>query len=301
MLDLNDFYYFVQVVDRGGITAASKSLSMPKSTVSHRIQQLEAGLGVRLINRTSRQFSITDVGQEFYKRAVLMLSQAQEAESIVKQRLMEPSGTIRLTTAVATAQFATGKVIPQFLNRYPKVSIYQHISDASIDIIAENFDIAIRAHSSPLPDSNLIQRTLGGAPWRLFAGARYVEKFGTPARLEDLSAHRSLFVMRSGVATVWRLRSPEGTEHMIRLEPRLVSDDMVGLKSAAVEGLGIVALPAYICREEVASGELEPVLPGWSAGESTLTGLMSVRQGMLPSVRVFMDYLIQEIPKVIAI
>jgi DNA-binding transcriptional LysR family regulator len=301
MLDLNDFYYFVQVVDRGGITAASKSLVMPKSTVSHRIQQLEARLGARLINRTSRQFSITDVGLDFYKQAVAMLEQAHAAEAVVKQRLMEPSGTIRLTTAIATAQFATGRVIPHFLCRFPKIDIYQHITDAAVDIVAENIDVAIRAHSSPLPDSNLIQRTLGDAPWRLFAGRRYLEKFGIPESPDVLADHKSLFVKRSGVAPIWRLSGPAGAEHTVRLEPRLVSDDMSGLKLSAMEGLGVVALPAYVCKEELISGELQQVLPEWSAGESTLTALMSARQGMLPSVRAFMNFLVDEIPKAISV
>jgi len=297
-LDLNDFYYFVNVVDRGGITAASRSLSVPKSTVGHRIQTLEAALGVRLINRTSRQFSVTEIGLDFYKHAAMMLEQAQAAEDIVKQRLVEPSGLIRVTTAVATAQFVTGKLLPEFLDRFPKVSIMQHVTDASLDIVAENFDLAIRAHSDALPDSNLVQRTLGSAPWRLFAGPRYVKRYGLPANPEELVSHRALFMMRGGVPPMWRLRNAEGLEYTSRLDPRLISDDMVGLKAATRAGLGIVALPAYTCRDEVALGELLPVLPEWSAGESTLTALIPFRR-LLPSVRVFMDFLVVEIPKAI--
>jgi DNA-binding transcriptional LysR family regulator len=128
-LDLNDFYYFVHVVDRGGITSASRSLSIPKSTISHRMQILEAALGAHLINRNSRQFSVTDIGLDFYKHAALMLEQAQAAEAVVRQRLVEPSGLIRFTTAVAVAQFATSKVLPQFLDWFPKVDVLQHITD----------------------------------------------------------------------------------------------------------------------------------------------------------------------------
>ena len=299
MLDLNDFYYFVHVVDHGGITAASRSLSVPKSTISHRIQVLEASLGARLINRTSRRFSVTDVGLDFYKQAALMLEQAQVAESIVKQRLVEPSGLIRFTAAVASAQFVMGKVLPEFLDRFPKINVLQHITDQAVDIVAENFDLAIRAHSDALPDSNLVQRTLGSAPWRLFAGRQYIERYGMPALPADLANHRALFMMRGGLPPLWRLRSPAGDEHTIRVEPRLMSDDMVGLKQASKKGLGIVALPAYICREDVAAAELQMVFPEWSAGESTLTALMPFRHGLLPSVRVFVDFLVSEIPKVI--
>jgi DNA-binding transcriptional LysR family regulator len=298
-LDLNDFYYFVHVVDRGGITSASRSLSIPKSTISHRMQILEAALGAHLINRNSRQFSVTDIGLDFYKHAALMLEQAQAAEAVVRQRLVEPSGLIRFTTAVAVAQFATSKVLPQFLDRFPKVDVLQHITDQMVDIVAENFDLAIRAHSEALPNSNLVQRTLGSAPWRLFAGRYYIEKYGMPTRPKDLADHRALFMMRLGQSPLWRLRSSEGEEHTICLKPRLASEDMVGLKATTQMGLGIVALPAFVCREQVASGELQAVLPEWSAGESTLTALMPARHGLLPSVRAFMDFLVSEIPKVL--
>src|SRR5580704_13182031 len=106
MLDFNDFYYFVQVVDRGGFTAASRTLRIPKSTLSHRIQELEKSIGVRLLHRTSRRFAMTDVGREFYQHARAMLLNAEQAEAATRQRLTEPKGTIRFTAGIATAQFA---------------------------------------------------------------------------------------------------------------------------------------------------------------------------------------------------
>ncbi|WP_239950005.1 LysR family transcriptional regulator [Dyella terrae] len=173
MLDLNDFFLFVQVVDRGGITSAGRTLRMPKSTISHRMQALEAHLGVRLLNRTSRHFGVTDAGQDFYRHAVVMLREAELAESVIRQRLGEPSGTIRCTAGVATMQFALAEAIAGFLAQFPKVSIEAHALDRTVDIVSENFDLAIRAHSGPLPDSNLVQRTLAPAPWYLFAGTEF--------------------------------------------------------------------------------------------------------------------------------
>ncbi|WP_206997102.1 LysR substrate-binding domain-containing protein [Trinickia mobilis] len=299
MLDLNDFYYFVHVVDRHGITAAARALSVPKSTVSYRIQQLEAALSTRLINRTTRTFSVTEAGQNFYKHAALMLQEAQAAEAVVRDAQIEPSGCIRFTTAAAIAQFATDRLLPDFLNRHPKISVVQHVTDASVDLVAENFDLAIRAHSSALPDSNLIGRQLGSAPWRLFAGLPYAEKHGIPISPSQLEEHHALFMVRAGVRAEWRLRDALGAEHRVPLRPRLMSEDMLALKSAAQQGLGIVALPAYICREEVIRGTLKPILPEWSAGESTLTALLPFRHGMLPSVRAFVDFLLNEIPKVL--
>jgi DNA-binding transcriptional LysR family regulator len=148
MLDLNDFFYFVQVVDRGGFSAASRKLRVPKSTLSHRVQELETHLGVRLLNRTSRRFGMTEAGSEFYRHAVSMLQQAEHAETAMRQRLAEPVGTVRFTAAVATAQFAMRDMVADFLVRYPKINVIAHATDQAIHIVGENFDVAIRAHWS---------------------------------------------------------------------------------------------------------------------------------------------------------
>jgi DNA-binding transcriptional LysR family regulator len=301
MLDLNDFFLFVQVVDRGGFTAASRTLLTPKSTLSHRIQQLENNLGVRLLNRTSRKFGMTDAGEEFYRHAVAMLREAELAETAIRHRLSEPSGTIRCTGGVATMQFAMSDIIADFLVQYPKVNIVVHAVDRAVDIVGENYDIAIRAHSDPLPDSNLVQRTLAPAPWFLFAGSDYLDANGEPEKPQDLRDHPSLFMMRTGVEPVWRLRHAhqDGDEVVMPLTPRLLSDDMVGLQDVAIKGLGIVALPGYICRAAIKSGALRQVLPDWIAGDSTITALIPYRQGLLPSVRAFLDHLAVELPKAV--
>ncbi|WP_267221405.1 LysR substrate-binding domain-containing protein [Dyella silvae] len=304
MLDLNDFYYFVQVVDRGGFTAAERTLRIPKSTLSGRIQRLERDLEVRLLNRTSRRFGMTEAGKEFYQHAVGMLQQAEQAESVIRQRLLEPSGTVRFTTGVITAQFAMRKMVGDFIAKYPKVNVVQHATDRSVDLIGENFDVAIRAHSNPLPDSSLVQRTLAPAPWFLFAGVDYLNRVGTPATPQDLAQHASLFMMRSGVAPAWHLSRPvrgARKELIMPLTPRLLSDDIISLKQAALDGLGIVALPGYTCREEIRSGKMARVLPDWQAGDSTITTLIPARHGLLPAVRAFVDHLVAEFPKAVSL
>ncbi|KXF77249.1 LysR family transcriptional regulator [Paramesorhizobium deserti] len=301
MLDLNDFFYFVQVVDRGGFTAAGRTLRVPKSTLSHRIQQLEGELGVRLLNRTSRRFGMTDAGQDFYRHAVAMLREAELAETTIRHRLTEPTGTVRCTAGSATMQFAMSDIIADFLVQYPKVNVVAHASDRTVDIVGENYDVAVRAHSEPLPDSTLVQRTLAPAPWFLFAGKEYLREHGAPRGPQDLQNHPSLFMMRTGVEPVWRLRHvrQKRDEIVMPLTPRLLGDDMVGLQNAAIKGLGIVALPGYVCRAAVRSGELQRVLPDWLAGDSTLTALIPYRQGLLPSVRAFLDHLSAEFPKTV--
>jgi DNA-binding transcriptional LysR family regulator len=305
MLDLNDFFLFVQVVDRGGFTAASRTLRIPKSTLSYRIQQLEANLGVRLLNRTSRKLAMTDAGEDFYQRAIAMLREAEAAENVLRHRLSEPSGAIRCTGDVATMQSAMTGIINDFLIRYPKVSLVVHACDRLVDIVGENFDIAIKAHFGPLPNSNLVQRMLAPAPWFLFAGSDYLAENGEPQRPQDLRDHPSLFMTRIGVDAVWRLRPcgevQEENEFVLPLTPKLLSDDWIGLQEAAIKGLGIVALPGYICHAALQSGALRRVLPEWTAGDSTITALIPYRQGLLPSVRAFLDHLAAEFPKAVQI
>ena len=199
-------------------------------------------------------------------------------------------------------QFAMRDIVADFLVRYPKINVVAHATDQNVDIVGENYDVAIRAHTDPLPDSTLVQRSLTPAPWFLFAGSAYLDANETPHTPQDLRSHPSLFMMRTGVAPVWRLRhAGKAKEVVMPLTPRLLSDDMIGLKQAAIAGLGVVALPGYVCREEVRSGALRRVLPTWLAGDSTITALIPYRQGLLPSVRAFLDHLAAEFPKAVLI
>jgi DNA-binding transcriptional LysR family regulator len=300
MLDLNDFRYFVRIVECGGLTAASRNLNIPKSTVSHRLQQLETSLGVRLINRTSRSLSTTDAGGLFYRHAVEALERADFAENAVRERLLEPSGTIRFTTAVATSLFAMRQIVPEFIRRYPKVNVIQHTSDEQVDIVGGSYDLAVRAHTGPLSDSRLVQRTLAPAPWFLFAGPNYLDRRGVPVSPEDLARHDALLMLRRDRPTAWKLKHPTRGEIVVTVEPRLATNDIVMLKQAAQEGLGIAALPGYICRDDVESGALKQILPDWLAREASITAVMPFRHGVLPSVRAFLDFLIERIPKAVS-
>src|SRR5260370_32047060 len=281
MLELTDFRYFVPIVECGGLTAASRNLDVPKSTVSHRLQQLEAALGVRRVNRTSRSLSMTDAGEVFYRHAVAMLERADLAESAVRERLVEPSGTIRFTTAVATSLFAMRPILPDCIRRYPKVCVFQHASDDQVDIVGGSYDLAVREHSGPLSDSTLVQRTLTPAPWFLFAGPDYLDRRGLPLAPEDLAGHDTLIMLRPGQPMAWKLKHPTRGEVMVPVAPRLAGNDMMMLKQAAQEGLGIVALPGYVCREDVKSGGIQRILPDRLAVAANITAVSPLRHGLL--------------------
>ncbi len=297
MLDLNDVFYFVQVVEKKGISAAARALDLPKSTVSRHILALETGLGARLIQRTTRTFAVTEIGQEFYAHAVATLIEAETAENVVRQRMADPSGTIRFSCSVALAQLGVAELIPRFMTLFPRIRIVQHATNRLVDPVQEGFDVCLRAHSTPLPASTLIQRRLVDIPWHLFAGPAYLARKGTPANPDDLAAHDGVGLRQTDEAHVWSLTYEQRPDKKatVAYAPCLQSDDMGTLKVAA-RMLGIVALPGYVGRKEVESGLLVRVLPEWHAGIATLSILMPSRRGLLPSVRAFIDFLSTYVP-----
>lgn len=297
-MDLNDYFYFVHVMEKGGFAPAGRALGIPKSRLSRHVQQLEDRLGARLIQRTSRQFAVTDVGKTFYRFARAALDEVDAAEAAVKRETNTLAGQVRLTCSVGMAQFALRDALTQFLVDNPKVNVLQHVTNRAVDLIEGNFDIAVRAHTGPLPDSSLIRRRLAPAPWHLVAGPAYLERAGVPHAPDALGEHVGLKLGSQSERASWSLRGPDGASVNAAYEARLCSDDIVTLKHAATKGLGIVALPGYICREDVASGRLLRVLPGWTAGDAEISLLLPSRRGVMPAVNALADYLQEVYPSI---
>jgi DNA-binding transcriptional LysR family regulator len=186
MLNLNDLQMFMQVIDHGGFTAASKVLGTPKQTLSKRVAELERRAGVRLIQRTSRSFTVTELGRELYRHAVAMVTEAGAAEDLIKGRLAEPSGLVRITAAIPTVQTQLAPLLPRIATAYPKIRIELHASDRFVDVVQEGYDIALRAHFVPLPDSDLVQRRLGTEYFWLVASPSYL-KGRSPTDPDDIA------------------------------------------------------------------------------------------------------------------
>lgn len=295
MLDLNDLYYFVNVVDHKGFSAAGRALSLPKSRLSRRIAMLEAALEARLLHRSPRQLALTDAGQDLYRHASAMLLEAEAAEAAVRHRVGEPLGMVRLACSVAMAQFVTAELLPRFMHSYPRVEVVQHASNRYVDPVGESFDLVLRAHNGPLPDSSLVQRRVATIRWYLVAAPTYLDHRGTPLAPTDLDGHDGLMLGTGGGGGCWRLRPIDGGDAVeIAFRPRYCSNDMTGLRSAAVGGLGILALPGYICRGEIDDGRLVRVLPHWHAGDPQVSLLMPSRRGQLPAVKALADFLLAE-------
>lgn len=284
-MNLNDIKFFVQAVENGGFAAAARRLGVPKSTVSKRVGELEARLGARLIHRTSRSFSLTDLGRDFFEHARASVIEAENAENIVRTRLGEPSGTVRLTTSVPTAQFTLAPHLGELSIRYPKVMLALHVTDRFVDIVQEGFDIAIRSHQQPLPDSALVQRRLAVHDFYVVAAPAYVERHGLPVRPEDLATHRA--IVADPAKTSWRLQGPGGESREAAIDPIMAADEpFVLLKTAAS---GIAVLPTSVCRGAIEERTLIRLLPDWTAGQITTSVLIPHRRGQLPSVRAVVD------------
>ncbi len=295
MIDLNDYFYFVHVVEKHGFSPAAKALDMPKSRLSRHVSKLEERLDTKLIQRTSRQFHVTESGQIFYQHAKALLEEMEAAEAAIQSRKNALSGRITMSCSVGVAQFAIKDLVLQFLAEHPKVELVQQVTNQNIDLISSGIDVAIRGHTETLPDSSIIQRHLTTVSWHLFASPSYLARTSTPNSPYDLFKRRSLKVGWQPVPGHWMLQNKEGLKTTVPFNPQLCSDDMNTLKSAVIEGHGIVSLPAYLCRNEIADGSLIRVLPNWISGKAQLSLLSPSRKGLSPSVRTFSDFLLNKL------
>ena len=294
-IDLNDYYYFVHVVEKGGFTRAARALGIPKSRISRHIAQLEERLDAILIQRTTRQFRITELGEVFYRHARAAMEDVELAEAELKRKLNNLSGAVTVSCSVGIAQFALQALITRFLQDNPQVTLRQQVTNENIDMVASGVDLSIRGHTGPLPDSSLVQRLLAVVEWNLFASPDYPSDHWPLEKPSDLVNHETLALGWQTPGDRWNLAHTSGAKEDVDITPRFKSDDMATLKLAAKEGIGVVALPAYTCRAEVASGELVRVLPEWDAGKANLSLVMPGRSGLTAPVLAFKEFLQAEL------
>jgi len=298
MQDLNDLNYFALVVEHGGFAAAERATGIPKSRLSRRISQLESELGVRLLQRSTRRFAVTDVGQGVYRHAQSMLAEAQAAREVVDRLSAEPRGVVRASVPVNVAQQLMPKLLPDFLARYPQVRVQMHISNRRVDLINEGFDVAIRVRSKFDDDGSLIMRSFGQIQELLVASPRYLKGAGRPVEPEDLAEHVTMTMAEDEVRQRWELQR-NGETRRIELKPRISGFDFPMLMTLAKQGLGITMLPETVCADAVHNGELEVVLPEWRLPQGTCHAVFASRRGLLPAVRVFIDHLAEYMPGLI--
>ncbi len=297
MQDLNDLYYFAMVVEHGGFAAAERALGIPKSRLSRRISQLENDLGVRLLQRSTRRFAVTDVGMSVYRHAQTMLTEAQAAREVVDRLSAEPRGLVRVSVPVALAQQQLPKLLPRFLEQYPKVRLQLHVNNRRVDLINEGFDVALRVRTRLDDDGSLVMRSFGQIQELLVASPGYLDRAGRPKAPEDLASHLTMSMHEDEAHQRWELHGPNGEVRRVdNLQPRVSGFDFPLLQSMVKDGFGITMLPETVCAEAVRKGELEVVLPEWSLPQGICHAVFASRRGLLPAVRVFIDFLAEHLP-----
>ena len=293
MQDLNDLYLYVQAVDHGGFAPAARVLGMQKSKLSRRIGLLEERLGVRLIQRSTRRFSVTEIGQEYYSHCVAMLVEADAAQTVIDRSRAEPCGVVRLSCPTGLLAFQFGALFGRFMALYPEVELHVESTNRRVDVIGEGFDLAIRVRRSPLAETELVMRRFDERTIRIVASPDLLRDrvIASPA---DLAGIPSFDFGPAGAEHRWHLTHRDGSTAEVLHRPRLITDDMALLREAALAGAGAVRLPTLTVWNDLQSGRLVTVLPEWRPSNEIVHAVFPSRRGLLPSVRALLDFLADE-------
>jgi DNA-binding transcriptional LysR family regulator len=293
MQDLNDLYFFVQVVEHQGFAPAGRALGITKSKLSRRIAELESRLGVRLIQRSTRRFAVTELGQAYYARCKAMLVEAEAAQTVVDATRSGPCGTVHIACPIALLHAHVGQMIVDFAAQFPAVNVQLIGVNRPVDLLAEGIDIALRVRPLPLQDSDLAMRVLTHASQCLVCSPTLVKQHGVPASPADLVGWPSLGYGPLADGQVWKLLGPDGAQATQHHTPKFLTTDMVTLRAAAIAGIGVVQLPTLMVREQIAAGRLVRVLAEWAPANEAIHVVFPNRRGLIPAVRALIDHLAQ--------
>ncbi len=285
----------VKIVEAGSLTRAADVLSMQRSNISRALAQLEAGLGVTLVERSTRSLSVTEVGRVVYERALNILEALEDTVSLTQRQNDEPRGVLRLTCGVEFGMAALGNWVEAYLEKYPNARVEVEYASREIDLVHEGFDLAVRA--GPLPPSRLSARTLGAFRYGLYASPTYLERRSAPAHPHQLPAHDLVVFTGDGGASGWLLESSSAREHIRSLDTaRLRVNAGAAVRSALLRHVGIGLLPNLIARELVACGLLQQVLPAWEPAPLSIHAVFPRRRYLAPKVRAFIDLAVERFP-----
>ncbi|MNY86544.1 HTH-type transcriptional regulator DmlR [compost metagenome] len=292
--DLNELYYYAQVVEHGGFAPAGRALGMPKSKLSRRVALLEERLGVQLLLRSTRSFAVTEVGKRYYEHCRAMLTEAEAAEESVAMTHSEPCGVVRMSCPVALLSARVGPMLAAFMVLYPRVVLQVDETNRRVDVVAEGLDLAIRVRPPPLQDSDLVLRNLAERGQCLVTSPALLAQCGQASGPMDLAHWPSLEMGVPQETHRWLLQGPNQERAEVRHQPRLVTQSMLALRDAALQGVGVVQLPTMFVGDELRSGALVQVLPGWAPRPEIIHAVYASRRGQLPAVRALLDFLVQQ-------
>ena len=281
---------FATVVDQGGFTDAARKMGISKSAVSKHVSSLEARLGARLLNRTTRRVSPTEIGLVYYDRARRVLNDAGEADSIVTAMQSAPSGVLRMSVATDFGVSLLSPVLDEFLMEFPEISVNMVLKNRYVELISEGFDMSIRV--GEMEDSSLRARKITETSQRLIASPRYFQAHGRPERIDDLNDHRLLHYSNQASANVWKITAPSGEVRQVRGTGWLTVNDGQSLLNAAVKGLGIAYLPSFLYHDAMQQGLVQDVIPDLPQTTLGIYAVYPPGRFTQPKVRAFIDFLV---------
>jgi DNA-binding transcriptional LysR family regulator len=291
MQDLNDMLYFTEVVEAGGFAAAARRLGLPKSKISRRVAELEGRLGVRLLQRTTRKLSLTDVGAMYLRHCTVMRDAAQAAQEAVEYIQTEPRGTVRVACPLTLALSTIGPLVPIFMARYPQVCIDMRVSNRAVDLVEEGVDIALRARPTLEDSASLVVKNFGQSRTLLVASPQQLQRQWQPTTPDELAGLDTVAMSPVDTKATWVLQGPHGATHTLVHQPRYGADDLATLRFAVLGGIGMCFMPDYMCEEDLRVGRLVEVLSGWNPTPGIFHAVYPTRRGMVPAVRAFLDFL----------
>lgn len=286
---------FVEVVNQGSFIVAANRLSLSNAAVSRQISALEQHFGARLLNRTSRNLSMTEPGRELYGRALLILQELEDAEALVGRQTVNPSGLLRISAPVSFGIGVFSRLLPDFCHLYPEITLDLDLSNRLVDLVNDGVDVAVRLTLGGL-SPHLIARRLGTVRMVFCAAPDYLSRRGTPHKPEDLNAHDFLCF-----SYLWRtqklaLSHRDGHRTFVNLTPRVHANNGEVLSTFACEGFGVLLQPYFMAAADLEAGRLVQVLPDWNASEVELHALYVSRKHLPLKIRVFVDYLVEKLP-----
>jgi DNA-binding transcriptional LysR family regulator len=288
---LTEMEAFATVVDQGGFTDAARKMGISKSAVSKHISALEARLGARLLNRTTRRVSPTEIGLAYYERARRVLTDAGEADALVTSMQAAPSGVLRISVATDFGVNHLSPVIGDFLQEFPDITVNMVLNNRYVELISEGFDMAVRI--GELEDSSLRARKLTETCKRMIAAPSYFAQYGRPRSIDDLNDHKLLHYTNLTSGAVWRITAPSGEKRQVRTAGWLTVNDGQSLLNACVAGLGIAYLPAFLYHDAMARGLVEDAIPDLPIEVQGIYAVYPPGRFTQPKVRAFIDFLVE--------
>ncbi len=287
---LSEMEAFATVVDQGGFTDAAKKMGISKSAVSKHVSSLEARLGARLLNRTTRRVSPTEIGLAYYDRARRVLNDAGEADALVTSMQSAPSGLLRISVATDFGVNHLSPVLGDFLQEFPEISVNMVLNNRYVELISENFDMAIRV--GEMEDSSLRARKLTETTRRMVGSPAYFQKYGRPLRIDDLNEHKLLHYSSQSSGNVWKIPAPSGEVRQVRSAGWLSVNDGQSLLNAAISGLGIAYLPSFLYADALEQGLVEDAIPDLPKDRQGIYAVYPPGRFTQPKVRAFIDFLV---------